>query len=155
MVRLALEKDADKILDLLKQVNKVHYDARPDIFNLGVKYDLSAVKELINNPQTPILVWVDDSDKVWGYCFCILQNTVESAILKGVKTLYIDDLCVDQTRRGQRIGTALYNAATSLAKENGCYNLTLNVWACNAEAIAFYKSLGLDKQKIYMEKVLV
>ena len=155
MVRFALEKDADKILDLLRQVNQVHHSARPDIFKLGVKYDIVAVKELINNRQTPLLVWVDESDKVWGYCFCILQNTAESAILKGIKTLYIDDLCVDETRRGQGIGTQLYNSALALAKEKGCYNLTLNVWSCNPSALAFYRSLGLADQKIYMEKVLV
>ena len=71
-----------------------------------------------------------------------------------VKTLYIDDLCVDENCRGKHIGKALYEAAVNLAKEKECYNLTLNVWSCNSSAMEFYKSMGLVPQKVGMEKIL-
>ena len=75
-------------------------------------------------------------------------------MLTDIKTLYIDDLCVDETRRGEHIGKALYEAAVRLARESGCYNLTLNVWSCNASALRFYEAQGLVPQKICMEQVL-
>ena len=52
------------------------------------------------------------------------------------------------------LGKALYEAAADLARREGCYNLTLNVWSCNEGAMAFYKSCGLVPQKVGMEKIL-
>ena len=75
-------------------------------------------------------------------------------ILTDVKTLYIDDLCVDETKRGTHVGSALYRHVLAYAKENGCYNLTLNVWACNESALKFYERMGLVPQKIGMEQIL-
>ena len=71
-----------------------------------------------------------------------------------IKTLYIDDLCVDEELRGQHIGTALYDFVKDFAKSEGCYNVTLNVWACNEDAHKFYEKLGLVPQKFGMEEIL-
>ncbi|MBQ8726252.1 MAG: GNAT family N-acetyltransferase [Clostridia bacterium] len=155
MVRLAVEKDILNILDLLRQVNEVHFKGRPDIFKLGVKYSYEEIKEKLNLKNEPILVWADGEDNAKGYCFCVVKKTEQSSVLKPIKTLYIDDLCVDEDHRGEHIGKALYESALNLAKELGCYNLTLNVWSCNPSAMRFYEKLGLVPQKIYMEKVLV
>ncbi|MBQ1554678.1 MAG: GNAT family N-acetyltransferase, partial [Clostridia bacterium] len=66
----------------------------------------------------------------------------------------IDDLCVDEKRRGQHIGRQLYEYVLQFAKESGCYNVTLNVWCCNPGAMQFYERCGLVPQKIGMEKIL-
>ena len=154
MIRRAIEKDIPKISDLLLQVCLVHHRGRPDIFKVGRKYSEEELKALITDENRPILVCTDESDEVIGYCFCIYQRHTDSAVLTDVKTLYIDDLCVDETKRGRHIGKQLYEAARVLAKENGCYNLTLNVWSCNPSALRFYESCGLVPQKIGMEIIL-
>jgi ribosomal protein S18 acetylase RimI-like enzyme len=154
MIRRAIEKDIPKISDLLLQVCLVHHSGRPDIFKVGRKYSEEELKTLITDENRPILVCTDESDEVLGYCFCIYQRHTDSAVLTDVKTLYIDDLCVDETKRGRHIGKQLYEAARLLAKENGCYNLTLNVWSCNPSALRFYESCGLVPQKIGMEIIL-
>ncbi|MBR2385456.1 MAG: GNAT family N-acetyltransferase [Clostridia bacterium] len=154
MIRRAIEGDIPQILELLRQVNLVHYNARPDVFKKGLKYSKCEVEQLLKQADKPILVWTDATDTVKGYCFCVIKQVVDSNLLTDIKTLYIDDLCVDENCRGQGIGTALYNQAVSLAKELGCYNLTLNVWSCNPTALKFYQSLGLAPQKIFMEKIL-
>ena len=89
-----------------------------------------------------------------GYCFCIFQQHKNNSVLSDIKTLYIDDLCVDENLRGKHIGKDLYEAAVSLARDNECYNLTLNVWSCNSSAMKFYESQGLVPQKIGMELIL-
>ena len=71
-----------------------------------------------------------------------------------IKTLYIDDLCVDETLRGQHIGRALYDAAVAYAKAHGCYNLTLNVWTGNEAARRFYESCGFKPRKTCMDYAL-
>ena len=154
MIRFAKNADIPAILELLKQVNLVHYEGRPDVFKLGTKYGEKELEEILSLKDKPILVYVDKADNVKGYCFCAVKDQEETRLLQGMKTLYIDDLCVDESYRGQGVGTALYNSAITLAKELGCYNLTLNVWSCNPTALAFYQKQGLIPQKTIMEKIL-
>ena len=154
MIRLAVEKDIPKMLDLLSQVDLVHHQGRPDIFKIGTKYSADELKILLADKQRPILVAVDEQDAVLGYCFCIFQQHKDNNVLTDIKTLYIDDLCVDENLRGKHIGKQLYEAAVKFARENGCYNLTLNVWSCNQSALSFYEQMGLKPQKIGMEVIL-
>ncbi|MBQ9806175.1 MAG: GNAT family N-acetyltransferase [Clostridia bacterium] len=154
MVRFASEKDIPKMGDLLCQVDLVHHKGRPDIFKVGRKYSDDELKVLLQDASRPILVAVDEHDEVMGYCFCIFQQHVDNSVLTDIKTLYIDDLCVDEALRGKHIGKELYQAAVELAKREGCYNLTLNVWSCNPSALRFYEACGLVPQKIGMELVL-
>ena len=140
--------------ELLKQVCLVHHNGRPDIFNVGRKYSDEELKELLMDESRPILVSVDENDEVIGYCFCIYQQHIGNSVMTDIKTLYIDDLCVDENLRGKHIGRELYDAAVRLARDTGCYNLTLNVWSCNTSALRFYEKCGLVPQKIGMEIIL-
>ena len=154
MIRRAEEKDIPRIGELLTEVCLVHHNGRPDIFKKGRKYSPEELLELIKDEGRPILVYTDERDAVLGYCFCIFQQHKDNSVLTDIKTLYIDDLCVDETLRGRHIGKALYEAALELAREKGCYNLTLNVWSCNSSAMKFYEAMGLVPQKVGMELVL-
>lgn len=154
MIRMAQEKDIPKIGELLSQVDLVHHEGRPDIFKIGRKYSSEELKVILKDKCRPILVSVDGNDEVMGYCFCIFQQHTDDSVLTDIKTLYIDDLCVDEDLRGRHIGKELYAAAVEFARENGCYNLTLNVWSCNQSAMRFYESCGLVPQKVGMEKIL-
>ncbi len=154
MIRRAMEKDILKIGDLLSQVDLVHHNGRPDIFKIGRKYSDEELTLILNDESRPILVSVNENDEVMGYCFCIFQQHINNPVLTDIKTLYIDDLCVDEKLRGKHIGKELYEAAVKLAKDTGCYNLTLNVWSCNPSAMRFYEAQGLAPQKIYMERIL-
>lgn len=154
MIRLAQIKDIPKIGDLLSQVDMVHHLGRPDIFKIGRKYSDAELKILLQDGNRPILVAVDENNTVMGYCFCIFRQHIDDSVLTDIKTLYIDDLCVDENLRGRHIGKELYNAAVEFAKANGCYNLTLNVWSCNESAMKFYESCGLVPQKTSMEIIL-
>ncbi len=154
-IRRALEKDMEQINKLLLQVCLVHHVGRPDIFKYGAKkYTDEELISIINDDKRPILVAVDEDDIVCGYAFCIFKQEVDNNILTDIKTLYIDDLCVDEDKRGLHIGTELYEAVVKFAKDNGCYNVTLNVWSCNESAMKFYDKCGLKPQKIGMEIIL-
>ena len=154
-VRMAQEKDIARIHSLLAQVAMVHHKGRPDLFKPGKsKYTDEELKALLQDSNRPILAAVDDNDCMQGYAFCIFQQYKDHNIMTDIKTLYIDDLCVDETMRGKHIGRLLYNAALDYAREHGCYNLTLNVWSCNESAMKFYESCGLKPQKVGMEILL-
>jgi ribosomal protein S18 acetylase RimI-like enzyme len=151
---MAKEKDIPKISDLLSQVCLVHHHGRPDIFKIGRKYSREELQVMLTDAERPILVAVDEEDDVLGYCFCMFQQHNDHSVMTDIKTLYIDDLCVDEALRGRHVGKELYDAAVRLAKDHSCYNLTLNVWSCNPSAIKFYEAMGLIPQKIGMEMIL-
>ena len=153
-VRFAQEKDLPRIHTLLEQVNLVHHQGRPDLFKLGRKYTDEQLLAIIGDRGRPILVAADETDQVLGYAFCIFQQHVDDNIMTDIRTLYIDDLCVDETLRGRHIGKTLYDAVLAFARERGCYNVTLNVWSCNPSAMKFYEAQGLKPQKVGMEVIL-
>ena len=154
-IRRAEEKDMDRINDLLFQVCLVHHKGRPDLFKYGAKkYTDEQLLAIIQDDQRPIFVSEDSDQVVQGYAFCIFSQHIDDNILTDIKTLYIDDLCVDETLRGQHIGRQLYEAVLDFARTSGCYNVTLNVWSLNSSAMKFYQSLGLEPQKVGMETIL-
>ncbi len=154
-IRRAEAKDMGGINKLLQQVLMVHHNGRPDIFKPNAKkYTDEELLAIIADDTKPIFVAVDEDENVLGYAFCVFQQHVNNNILTDIKTLYIDDLCVDEDKRGGHIGTKLYEYVLAFAKESGCYNVTLNVWSCNESAMKFYEKCGLVPQKVGMETIL-
>ncbi len=155
IIKRARIKDMEGINKLLKQVLMVHHNGRPDLFKADVKkYTDEELAAIIEDDSKPIFVALDEQDEVMGYAFCVYQQYINNNILTDVKTLYIDDLCVDETLRGQHVGRQLYDYVLAFAKENNFYNVTLNVWSCNEGAMKFYEKCGLKPQKVGMEVIL-
>ena len=154
-IRRAVLGDMEGINTLLMQVLMVHHNGRPDIFKPNAKkYTDEELADIIADDSKPIFVGVNEEDQVLGYAFCIFQQHINNNILTDIKTLYIDDLCVDEQKRGMHIGKQLYEYVIAFAKEQGCYNVTLNVWSCNQSAMKFYEKCGLIPQKVGMELIL-
>ena len=139
---------------MLCQVLKVHHQGRPDIFKPNAKkYQDEELIRIIADDERPIFV-AEEEGEVLGYAFCVFQRYVDNNILTDIKTLYIDDLCVDERCRGKHIGKALYEYVVEFARDNGFYNVTLNVWSFNGNAQKFYEKMGMSPQKTGMEKIL-
>lgn len=150
-IRFAEAKDVTGILALLQQVGEVHHRGRPDIFrDKAQKYGASQVLAMLNNAKTPIFVAVAD-EKVVGYGFCQVRNYDHDPVFTDRLEIYIDDICIDQDHRGQGIGTEICKEIQRYARMRQATLLTLNVWCCNEEAMAFYQALGFTPQKIGME----
>ena len=155
LCRRALEKDLRRIADLLDQVLTIHHNIRPDLFKGNCrKYNDREILALIEDDLRPIFVYEDDDGVVQGYAFCVLEQHPGNNILTDIKTLYIDDLCVDEKQRGSGIGKKLYEHVIEYAKGQDCHNVTLNVWEGNDSAIGFYKNLGFKPYKYGMETIL-
>lgn len=154
-IRRAVKTDINGINKLLHEVLMIHHNGRPDLFKANVKkYTDEELGTIIADDMKPIFVAVDEKEEVLGYAFCLFQQHINNNILTDIKTLYIDDLCVDENKRGMHIGKQLYEYVVDFAKAQGCYNLTLNVWSCNQSAMRFYEKCGLVPQKVGMEKIL-
>ena len=149
-IRQASVADIPRLIDLLHQVDMVHHRLRPDLFKPNTtKYSEQELALLLNNETKPIFVY-DDGD-VLGYAFCQIAEVKNDRLLQDRNTLYIDDLCVDESARGKHIGKALFDYVRDYAKSIGCHAITLNVWEGNDSAIRFYQNMGMHPQKIGME----
>ena len=155
-VRRAVTKDIPEIARLLYQVNNVHADIRPDLFvHDKRKYTDEEIKAIIKSDETPVFVCYEDvnSETLLGYCFSVFEQK-HGHSLQPVKTLYLDDICVDEKARGRHVGTEIFNYVKEFAKKSGCYDMTLNVWEGNDSAKAFYEAMGLSVLKYGMEIVI-
>ena len=152
IIRRAQEKDSDKVIHLLEQVLELHAAIRPDIFIPGTtKYTAPELAEIFADDTRPVYVATDETDQVLGYVFCMIKEPVPSNNIVPSKSVYIDDLCVDDTARGKGIGKALFLHAVEEARRLGCRDITLNVWEGNDSAKAFYEQMGMKLQRSTME----
>ena len=153
MIRKANKNDIGRIIELLHQVDMVHHEIRPDLFKpYTTKYNEQELEALLDNDSKPIFVY--DDGEVIGHAFCQITDVKCHKLLQDAKTLYIDDICVDEKARGKHVGKALYEFVRDYAKSIGCYNMTLNVWEGNDPALSFYKNMGMKVQKTGMEEII-
>lgn len=153
-VRKAEEKDIPVLKTLLMEVLNIHAQGRPDIFVPNTtKYTDEELVKMISDPRTPIFVY-DEDGTVLGYAFCIYKERAHSNNMTDIRTLFIDDLCVDAAARGKHVGESLYHYVKDYARANGFYHVTLNVWSFNEKAIGFYEAMGLKPMEYVMEEVL-
>lgn len=150
MVRRANINDIKRIIELLHQVDMVHHVLRPDLFKPNTtKYDERELEVLLSDDSKPVFVF--DDGTVLGHAFCIITEVKDDKLLQDIKTLYIDDICVDEKARGKHVGKALYEFVHDYAQSIGCNNITLNVWDGNDPALNFYRNMGMKVQKTTME----
>ena len=147
----AKKEQAAEIVALLKYICNIHKKGRPDIFiSDQPKYDEDGVKRLIDDENTFVLTAVEDG-KVIGYMIAILNKGENHPHIRRIKTLYIDDICVDKAHARSGVGTALFEEAKRMGKDLGCERIDLNVWAFNEDAIGFYEKMGMTVSRMHME----
>lgn len=155
MIRRAQDRDLFAIGELLNQVLTVHADGRPDLFIHGTrKYNDEELLALFRDDTHPVFVFTDENDRAIGHAFFVIEEIRNSNNQPDMKTLYIDDICVDEKHRREGVASALYEFAKSFAREIGCYHITLNVWEINPAAKRFYEKMGMKPLKTVMEEIL-
>jgi len=99
-VRRAEQKDIPEILSLLVQVDMVHHAGRPDLFKgPSTKYSAEELAGILIDEETPVFVCTDSAGKVLGHAFCMTKQILGDAVMTDIKTLNIDDICVDEQAR--------------------------------------------------------
>ncbi|MBQ9059250.1 MAG: GNAT family N-acetyltransferase [Atopobiaceae bacterium] len=154
-IRRATQDDVESLEHLLLQVLEVHHAGRPDLFKPNSrKYTRGELELIIADDTRPIFVLDDDIHGVVAYAFCILEEITNDNVRCPRKSIYIDDLCVDEAVRGHGFGTQLYEYVRDYARSLGMDAITLNVWSLNTDALRFYEHLGLKPYRINMEELL-
>ena len=153
-IRRGEPRDCSFAERLLNNILEQHRAGRPDIFSEAEgKYSEDEFKSLCKDKNAVVFIAEIDGEPA-GYLICKIITQRQNPVLRNIKTLYLDDLCVDSRMRGLGAGRALMEAAESFARENGFYNITLNVWEFNGGAREFYEKLGYFTQRREMEKLV-
>lgn len=151
VIRFAQKQDIPGIRKLLLQVGQVHHRLRPDLFRSGaLKYTDEQLEELLQDPDRPVFV-AAEGEQVLGYAFCIHRDYDGTGVSTRRREIYVDDVCVEESCRGQGIATALLNRVYDYARQQRCPFVTLNVWEGNDTARRFYEGMGMKPRNTNME----
>lgn len=136
-IRLAGSDDADAVFALLEQLAASFIPQRNEFdqtFAIAVQ------------PETDdfILVAHDETGQVTGYAF----TTVSRLLYTNGPSAQLQELVVDASRRGERIGTALVAATEAACRSAGVRQLTV----ASRRAAGFYEGLGYRSTADFLKR---
>lgn len=141
--------DEYKIVEaIMRQVQQMHIDWRPDIYKdsetvLPLELYEHAVKE-----ETFYVAEYDG--KVAGILF-IQYRHIESPNQVTRNIIFVDSMAVEEKYRGKGIGHAFFDFLGELRDQRGYDGIELQVNARNKAAYQFYSNYGFTDKSINME----
>lgn len=152
IIKEATRDDLEKIILLLEQVSELHYINRPDIFKRKSKNDMKEYGiENLESEEKKMIVAKDEIN-VYGVLIYKIKELKDHVNLKPSRTLWIEELNVDEMCRKKGIGKMLMLEAENIAKKLECERIELNCWQFNETAIKFYEEIGMITQRRILEK---
>ena len=130
------KKDLDQVFVLLNQLKQIEIDT--------IDKD-KAWSDFINNTSSNSVVGLYN-DKIVAYGSVVIENKV-----RGEVAGHIEDIVVDSEVRGKMIGVSLIKELIKVAKNKGCYRITL---FCKETLVNFYGRNGFEVNNVVMKKYL-
>lgn len=147
-VRFAEPQDYKAIENIMKQVQQLHIEWRPDIYK-PCDVVLSQEEFFEGIKEKTILVAENYGDIVALLAFTYRHVGSDKQVERNV--LFIDAMAVDEEYRGCGIGHQLFDVVKKIAEEKQCDGIELQVNARNIQAKAMYESYGFTEKSINME----
>jgi len=143
VIRAATPGDHGLFFSLRADVQRLHHEARPDLFKAPgeVRSSPESFAALLDDPR--VSIWFAfDGDEPMGYVHGERRERPEDELQRTQRVLYVHALSVrpEVLRRG--VGTALMRQVLASARAAGVTRVELDVWAFNEAARALYRALG-------------
>ena len=153
-IRNLRESDYDMVIELYKELDDFHVQARPDCFVRRDKDEIYPKDAFVHNLSHPGVLQLGafEYEQLVGVVRASLWE--ESGMVKGIKTVCLDDIYVLPNYRRRGVATRLFDAVESWAKEQGAVRLDLHTWDFNRNGLAMYKAMGMTPQRYVLEKKL-
>lgn len=135
LIRRAVEMDIPRILQLYGQLNTTKLPGERD----RSMDDYRRIFREIGMFSGMELVVAEDGGEVVGSIVLIIVPNLSHS---GLPWAIVENVIVDQTRRGKGYGWDLMKYAEGRAREAGCYKIGLSSDNSRKEAHEFYRSLG-------------
>lgn len=148
IIRCAEFSDYDSVETIMKEVQQLHIDWRPDIYKPAESvYSRESFERLISEKH--ILVAEQKGSVVGLLSFMYRHVESDKQVTRDV--IFVDDLAVKEEYRGQGIGTQLLAAIRDKVKTEHLDGLELQVNARNTAARKMYEKFGFTEKSINME----
>ena len=149
MLELAQLADRDAVNRISGQVARQHALWRPDLFQYcGNSYEEAYYQEEIRGKR---LFVAKINGEVVGYThFYTWETSGPCAIYR--KVLSITDFAVEESCRGQGIGTQMMLELRALSQAFRCTDMELSVFPQNDDAVGFYQKCGFTIKNIEMQR---
>lgn len=151
VVRYAKSSDYDRVEVLMKQVQQLHVEWRPDIYKMGATVLPKDIFEKAVTEKNFLVAEVEEM-VVGLLFFYVYHRENDSSVTRDV--LFVDSMAVHEDYRGQGIGHALFDYVKVVAKEKHIAAIELSVNAKNVDAMVMYRKYGFGEKSITMEMVL-
>ncbi|MFA5009471.1 MAG: GNAT family N-acetyltransferase [Candidatus Paceibacterota bacterium] len=143
-IRFAKAKDEKNVLRLLDELgeelnDKIGYS---DYNTEAQKKGGPIFREIINRKDTYIFIAIENEEIIGLATFYILPN-----IRHGMHRGHVEDFIVNKNKRGQGIGTKLFDAIKDFCKENDIKVIKLDT-NNNLEAHSFYIKNGGEQTEV-------
>ncbi len=135
VIRRATEKDIPRIIELYHQLNTSRLPQERDLTDEDRR---RIFHEIDSFSGMELLVAEDGGEVVGSLVFIIVPNLSHS----GLPWIVVENVIVDQARRGKGFGWDLMKYVEARARESGCYKVQLSSDNSRKEAHEFYRSLG-------------
>ena len=152
-IRPATAADLDALTALNAQVQALHASFAPERF--PAEADGAAVRGFFAERLAL------DGNHIWlacaetapiAYIWLELEDRAATPFTRTLRRVHIHHVGVDAAWRRRGVAGALFAQADASAKANVCAEVTLDVWAANAAARAFFAATGFSPRRIVMAK---
>jgi GNAT superfamily N-acetyltransferase len=113
-------------------------------FQAEVEKQSAALREIIAHPAIGCILALHEGDTIVG--MVNLLFTISTAC--GGKVAILEDMIVHPSRRGNKLGSKLLQAAIELARCEGCLRITLLTDRANDSALRFYQRHGFGMSEM-------
>ena len=147
-MRFAETADYDSVEAIMKEVQQLHVDWRPDIYKpADIVYPRDYFDHLVAEKR--LLVAEMDGAVVGLLIFMYRHIESDKQVTRDV--IFVDDLAVKTEYRGRGIGTKLLNLMKVKVTDEHLDGLELQVNARNIAARKMYEKFGFTEKSINME----
>ncbi|MDE7341459.1 MAG: GNAT family N-acetyltransferase [Lachnospiraceae bacterium] len=137
-----------QISAIMKQVQQMHIDWRPDIY----KYNETVLPlEVYEQAVKDKTFFVAEYEGIIAGILFIIYRHAEASNLVTRNTIFVDSMAVDKDYRGKGIGHAFFDFLKELKLQKGYDGIELQVNAKNEAAYKMYTDYGFTKKSINME----
>lgn len=146
MIRELKNSDFEIVKSMLTCLHELHLNNRPDFYQ--TTQNIISKKEYIKmlNDNNKVCIGYEKNNRIVGICLSTIKT------INDVKTIYIEDIFVKPNCRNLGIAANLFNQIEKIAIKEKIERIDLMVWAFNNEALKFYASIGMNTQRIFLEK---
>jgi GNAT superfamily N-acetyltransferase len=145
-VRRAVSADALLLSSLCAEVQRLHAEHHPDVFQMpqGEDFAASFFEEMLADANVQIFI-AEEGGEAAGYILCKLVERPVSPFTFALRSLLVDQIGVREAARRHGVGMALLQQADMLAREWGVKRIQLDSWEFNVNAHAFFEHVGFRR----------